>query len=378
MRVALTNARVLTPCGIRDNLTVVIDEGRIVEIASEIPSKIKTQELSGKLLAPGFIDVQVNGGGGRLFNDDPSVETLACMAAAHRQFGTTGMLPTLITDDLGIVERAIKAVEQSISKGIPGILGIHLEGPFIAPSRKGAHRADMIRLLEDRHLPLLKSLRNGLTHITLAPEAANVAQISSLVAAGVKVSLGHTNADFQSARAAMDAGATGFTHLYNAMSQLTNREPGVVGAALSSSSAYAGIIVDGEHVHPASVEAAFKALGPDRLMLVTDAMSLAGTDLDRFELQGRTINREVGALRTEDGTLAGSDLTMVEAVRRMLRHKGVTTEAAIRMASITPSRFLGLDADVGAVHVGMRANLVALDQQFEVFGTWIDGVFAEG
>lgn len=377
MRVALTGAGVLTPDGVRDGPVVLIEGGRIARILSSAPPNTEVVDLSGLLLAPGFIDIQVNGGGGKLFNDDPSVETIACMAAAHRRFGTTGMLPTLITDDLDQIEKAISAVDQAIAEGVPGVLGIHLEGPFIAPSRKGAHREERIRVLEDSHIGLLKSLRNGLTHITLAPEAVTVDQISSLAAEGIKVSLGHTNADYQAAGAALDAGATGFTHLFNAMSQLTNREPGVVGAAFASRTAFAGIIVDGEHVHPASVEAAFNALGPDRLMLVTDAMSLAATDLDYLELQGRMIRKVENSLRLDDGTLAGSNLTMIDAVKQMAGHSGVTLEAALAMASATPAKFLGLSTEMGRIQVGMRADLVALNRQLDVAVTWVGGEMSE-
>lgn len=377
MRVALTGAGVLTPDGVRDGPVVLIEGGRIARILSSAPPNTEVVDLSGLLLAPGFIDIQVNGGGGKLFNDDPSVETIACMAAAHRRFGTTGMLPTLITDDLDQIEKAISAVDQAIAEGVPGVLGIHLEGPFIAPSRKGAHREERIRVLEDSHIGLLKSLRNGLTHITLAPEAVTVDQISSLAAEGIKVSLGHTDADYQAAGAALDAGATGFTHLFNAMSQLTNREPGVVGAAFASRTAFAGIIVDGEHVHPASVEAAFNALGPDRLMLVTDAMSLAATDLDYLELQGRMIRKVENSLRLDDGTLAGSNLTMIDAVKQMAGHSGVTLEAALAMASATPAKFLGLSTEMGRIQVGMRADLVALNRQLDVAVTWVGGEMSE-
>lgn len=373
MRVALTNARILTPSGFREDLAVVIEDGLIAGIGRTIPRDVDVHDLGGIALVPGFVDVQVNGGGGRLFNDDPSVETIECMIAAHRAFGTTGMLPTLITDDFDVLEQAMMAVDQAIEKGVPGILGIHLEGPFLAPSRKGAHREDKLRVMEDRHLALLKSLRRGVTHITLAPEAVSLDQIRSLTADGIRVSIGHTNADYATTVAALGAGATGFTHLFNAMSQLTSREPGVVGAAFTFPDIFAGIIVDGEHVHRASIETALRALGPDRLMLVTDAMALAGTDLDSFELQGRTITKVGDSLRTDDGTLAGSAVTMIGAVRRMIEYSGATFESVIKMASTTPANFLGLSASVGHIGLNMRANLVGLNDSLEVVSTWIDG-----
>lgn len=370
---ALINARVLTRSGLRDGLVVVIEGGLIRSVGDLLPDGAAVRDLAGQTLVPGFIDVQVNGGGGRLFNDDPTVETIACIASAHRRFGTTGLLPTLVSDDLAVVEAGIRAVDAAIEAGVPGVLGIHIEGPFLAETRKGIHRADKLRRLEDTHVELLASARLGRTMVTLAPECASPAQIAGLAQAGVLVSLGHSNADYATARAALDAGATGFTHLFNAMSQLVNREPGMVGAALESETAYAGVIVDGQHLHPATVRTAMRALGPQRLMLVSDAMPTVGTDIDRFELQGREIFRDGDMLRDANGTIAGSTLTMLGAVQNLMQQTGASLEQAVAMASWVPAGFLGLDARLGSIVPGMRANLVALDRDFTVRSTWIDG-----
>ena len=372
-RIALINARVLTPGGLRDGLNVVIEGSLIRSVGDCIPDGIAVRDLSGQTLVPGFIDLQVNGGGGALFNDDPSVETIARIARAHRGFGTTGLLPTLVSDDIAIVERGLRAVDLAIAQGIPGVLGIHVEGPFLAESRKGIHRADKLRPLGDMHVDLLASARAGRTLVTLAPECATPEQIARLSQAGVLVSLGHSNADYATARAALDAGATGFTHLFNAMSQLVNREPGMVGAALESEAAYAGIIVDGQHLHPATVRTAMRALGPRRLMLVSDAMPTVGSDIDSFELQGRRIFRRGDKLCDVDGTIAGSTLTMLAAVSNLMEQAGTPLDQAIAMASRVPASFLGLDAELGSITPGMKANLVALGRDFEVRSTWIDG-----
>lgn len=374
-RTAIVNARVLTREGVLEGRALLLDGPNILGLCKRIPDDFELQDCSGLTIVPGFIDVQVNGGGGRLFNDDPSADTVACMASAHRRYGTTGLLPTLISDDLDIVEQAIKAVDEAIEAGVPGVIGIHLEGPYLAPARKGAHRADKLRVLEDRHIPLLLSSRRGLTHITLAPECVTTDQIRQLRSQGAIVSLGHSGATCAEAAAALDAGATGFTHLFNAMSQMTSREPGMVGAALGSAEAFCGIIADGEHVHPTSLMVAFRGLGPERLMLVTDAMSLAGTELSNFELQGRKITKRGDALLTEEGTLAGSALTMIAAVRRISELPGLSFEEAVAMASATPAKFLGLSAVVGRIKPGQRANLVALDERHNVAATWIAASF---
>jgi len=374
---ALINGKVLAPAGLREDLVVVLEGDRIMALCNRVPAGAKISDLGGALLLPGFIDVQVNGGGGRLFNDDPSVETIACIAAAHRSFGTTGLLPTLISDDLSVVERGIRAVDHAIEVGVPGVLGIHIEGPFLSPKRNGIHLTEKLQPLTDEFLALLASARNGRTMVTLAPECASPQQISWLNRAGVRVSLGHSDAEYAVARAALDAGATGFTHLFNAMSQLANRAPGMVGAALESETAYAGIIVDGQHLHPATVRIALRATGPDRLMLVSDAMPTVGSDIKSFELQGRKILLQEDRLTDEAGTLAGSVLTMARAVRTLMEQTGVSLQRAVAMATRVPAAFLGLDHELGTIAPGMRANLIALDRDFTTNACWISGVPTE-
>ena len=374
MPTALVNGRVLLPNGIRDDVCVVVDGERIVAVDSAPLADAEQVDLGGLLLVPGFVDVQVNGGGGRLFNDDPSAATIAAIAAAHRRFGTTGLLPTLISDDMSVVERGIAAVDEAIEAGVPGVLGIHIEGPFLSNARRGIHLASMLQKFDDRFVELLCSGRNGRTLVTLAPECVSPGQIAQLVEAGVIVSAGHSDADYETVRAAIDAGMTGFTHLFNGMSQLRNRAPGMVGAALENRSTWAGIIVDGHHIHPAAFRVAINAKGTDRLMLVTDAMPSVGADEDEFLLQGRTIRREGDRLVSEDGILAGSTLTMADAVANAMRQGRLTLGEAVEMATISPAQFLGFGGKMGAVEPGLRSDLVLLRDDLTVARTWIGGI----
>jgi len=373
MGTALVNGRVLIGNEVRNDCCVVIDGGRIDEICASPPVGADVIDLGGEFLLPGFIDVQVNGGGGRLFNDDPSVETIAVIAAAHRRFGTTGLLPTLISDDFSVIERGIAAVDEAIAAGVPGVLGIHIEGPFLSNARRGIHLASMLQRFEDRFVELLSSARNGRTLVTVAPECATPAQIGRLVQAGVIVSAGHSDADYETVRAALDAGMTGFTHLFNGMSQLTNREPGMVGAALEDRTTFAGLIVDGHHIHPASLRVAINAKGIDKLMLVTDAMPTVGADEQEFMLQGRAIQLEGDRLVSEDGVLAGSTLTMASAVANAIEQGRIGLSAAVEMASSSPAHFLGLGDQIGAIRAGFRADLIAMRDDFTVARSWIGG-----
>jgi len=373
MTTTFVNGRVLLPDGIQQNVCVVVAGDRIEAISDSAPEGTNIVDLMGDLLLPGFIDVQVNGGGGRLFNEDPSVETVGIMAAAHRRFGTTGLLPTLISDDLSVVRKGISAVEEAIEARVPGILGIHIEGPFLSPARRGIHLASMLQDFDDRLLEMVASARRGKVVVTVAPECVTPSQIARLVQAGAVVCAGHSDADYETVKAAINAGASGFTHLFNGMSQLTNRAPGMVGAALEDRSTYAGIIIDGYHLHPATFRVALNAKGADRLMLVTDAMAAAGSEEREFTLQGRTISREGQRLVNEDGVLAGSTLTMVEAVANAIEQGQISLPTAVQMASLTPAHFLGLQDETGAIAPGLRADLVVVRADFTVVSSWIGG-----
>jgi N-acetylglucosamine-6-phosphate deacetylase len=379
MREALINGRIVAQGRILTAHAVVIEDGWIADIVTDEDSSLKglvVHDLKRMLLLPGFIDTQVNGGGGVLFNDDPSIETIRRIAAAHRKFGTTGFLPTLISDDLAKVKRAIEAVAAAVKEGVPGVLGIHIEGPFLSPARKGVHDAAKFRTLDEEAFALVTSLKTAKTLVTLAPEMTTPEMIARLAGADVIVAAGHTNASYDKMREALACGVTGFTHLFNAMSQLTGREPGVVGAALSDAGSYCGVIVDGRHVHPDVLKLALKCKPHDRFMLVTDAWSNVGTDLTTFKLQGATITIKDGVCMDENGTLAGSAIDMSRAVRNAVDLLGLDLHGAVTMASRAPASFLGLGDRYGEIAKGLRANFVAADDAMTVRETWIDGVRA--
>lgn len=371
MSLALLPTRLLTPAGFETGRCVIIEGDRIADLLDGGAAPAGARPLAGDLV-PGFIDIQVNGGGGVLFNDQPTVDGIAAIARAHRRFGTTGLLPTLISDDLDVVAQAIAGVDAAIAAGVPGILGIHIEGPFLNPEKKGIHDASKFRVLDADAIALLSSLRGGITLVTLAPELAPPGAIRALVDRGVVVAAGHTDASYEQLRAALDEGLSGFTHLYNAMTQLGSRAPGAVGAALEHPASWCGLIVDGFHVHPAALRVALAAKGTNALVLVTDAMPTVGSEAREFNLGGRRIVAEGSRLTGPDGTLAGSDLDMAQAVRNAQRLMGVDLATALRMASTAPARAMRL-ADRGEIRPGFKADLVLLDRRGQVVETWIDG-----
>lgn len=379
MKQVLRNARMLVGEEFRDDLALVIEEGRISAVLPDAAPPLgpadEQVDLGGGWLLPGFIDVQVNGGGGALFNNTPDVPTLRTIAAAHRRFGTTALLPTLISDDLQVMRAAITATHDAIAQGVPGVIGIHLEGPYIAPARKGTHDVSKFRVPDADEVALAASLDNGVTLLTLAPERVPLETIRALVERGVIVAAGHTAATYEEARAGLDAGIRGFTHLYNAMSPLQGREPGAVGAALEDRDSWVGIIVDGVHVHPGSLRVALAAKPRGRLLLVTDAMPPVGAEDPSYELYGEIITAVDGVVRNAAGSLAGSALDMATAVRNTVQLLGQPLAEAARMASTYPARFLNVDDRMGHIAEGFQADLVLLDDALQVRGTWIAGQY---
>ena len=372
---ALCNARVLTPDGFVEGLAVLMQDGLIVDLVAveALPADAVRRDLQGAALVPGFIDAQVNGGGGVLFNNATTIDAIRTIAEAHRRFGTTGLLPTLISDDAEVMARAVEATRAAIEAKVPGVLGIHLEGPYIAPARKGTHNATKFRVPDDGEVAMATSLDNGVTLLTLAPEQVPADTIRAMVERGAIVVAGHTAATYEQIRAGIDAGVSGFTHLYNAMSPLLGREPGAVGAALEDEGSWCGVIVDGVHVHPASLRVALAAKPRGKVFLVTDAMPMVGSDDPAFDLYGETITAVDGVVRNAAGSLAGSALDMASAVRNSVRLLGLPLDEAARMASTYPAEFLGLGDTHGRIAPGWRADLVALDADLRVIGTWIGG-----
>ena len=380
---AIRGSRIFDGEAWHEDRALLVRDGSIDSIvaANAIPVGMRVEEAYGGLLAPGFVDIQVNGGGGVMFNDHPDAGTIRAICEAHAPFGTTALLPTLITDTPEITSAAIAAGAEAARLEIPGFLGLHLEGPHLSLSRKGAHDPALIRPMSTADEAALIAARARLPVLltTVAPETVAAWQIANLTAGGVVVSLGHSDAGYALAATAAEAGASMVTHLFNAMSQIGNREPGLVGAALDSGALSCGLIADGIHVDPATIGIALRAKrGPGRIFLVTDAMATIGTDMTSFTLNGRTIRRENGRLTLEDGTLAGADLDMISAVRFMHRTLGVELGEALRMAGLYPAESVGQGGRYGRLAPGARADIVHLSDALDVESVWIGGerVFA--
>jgi len=377
-RHAIAASHVFDGLAVHRDRAVVVDGSRIAALVPrrDVPAGVPVAALpEGLWLAPGFIDTQVNGGGGVLFNDTPTPDAIATIVRAHRKFGTTALLPTLITDVPETTAKAIRAVDEAAAS-MPGVIGIHLEGPFLSPERPGVHDPRRLRRPNDDDLAMITAKRRGVTLVTLAPEQVPSGFVSALASAGVRVALGHSMATYLETRAAMADGLTGFTHLFNAMRPLASREPGPVTAALENPAAWFGMIVDGVHVDPAVLRLALRGLAQP--MLVTDAMPPVGANGSAFTLYGDEITVRDGRCLRRDGTLAGSMLDMASAVRNSVDLLGVGLTDALRFASSNPANFLGLGHSLGRLAPDYRADLVAFDPtSIEVVSTWVAGASAD-
>ena len=368
-----TNGQVVVADQVWRGAEIVVTGDRIASIRPLDAAAGDAIDLNGGWIMPGFIDTQVNGGGGVLFNDETNVDGVAAIAAAHARYGTTALLPTLISDTPDRIALALDAVDDAIAAGVPGVVGVHIEGPWLNVARKGIHDPARFRLLDDAMVELLARPRRGVVMVTLAPELARIDDIRRLAAAGVRVSAGHTEAPYDTALAAFDAGLSGVTHLFNAMPAMVQRTPGLVGAALDDPRPWCGLIVDGVHVAPAVLRIAVKARGVERMMLVTDAMSSVGAVEKDFVLQGRQIRVQDGICAYEDGTLAGSDLDMAAAVANAMGMLGLEPVVAARLAAGNPAAFLGLEAERGTLAAGLRADWVQLTAAMAPVATIIGG-----
>ncbi len=373
-RFAIAATCVFDGLALLENHAVTIEDSRIESVlpTHELPDEMPCETLpTGAWLAPGFIDIQVNGGGDVLFNDMPTPEGIEAIAAAHRRFGTTGFLPTLITDTYAKMRAALDAVARSHTVN-PSVLGIHFEGPYLSPQKPGVHDPALIRLPTDDDEALLTSLTDGVTLVTLAPERMPPGFIARLVACGVRVSLGHSVATYGETQAALADGLTGFTHLFNAMRPLGSRDPGPIAAALEADGARFGMIVDGAHVDPAMLRLALR--GAASPMIVSDAMPPVGGRRSSFSLYGQEIICRDGRCTRSDGALAGAALDMASAVRNCVRLLGVNLTDALRFASTEPARFLGLDDEFGRLAPGFRADIVAFEPgDIRILKTWVAG-----
>lgn len=345
-----------------ESTSITVKDGRIVPTD---PDPVQPARIRGTL-CPGFIDVQVNGGGGVFLNDDPSVSGIERMCAAHKAYGTTGLLPTFITDSLELMEKAADAVAEALRRELSGILGVHFEGPHISVAKKGVHRAQYIRKIGEEEFKVFARQDLGIKLVTVAPETVGPEDIQRLVSVGCKVCIGHSNADYATAMKAIEAGATGFTHLYNAMSPFTSRAPGVVGAALLDEATWCGLIVDGYHVCDESARLALRCKKSGKIMLVTDSMALVGTDEMSCKLFEQQITRVDDRLTVEGGTLAGSNLDMASAVKNSVERLKVPLAESLRMASLYPAEFLGISDACGKLQVGYEANFVVFNDDFQI------------
>jgi N-acetylglucosamine-6-phosphate deacetylase len=377
-RTAIAASHLFDGVALHRDTAVMIDGTSITALLprADVPANAQVRALpDGLWLAPGFIDTQVNGGGGVLLNDDPTPKGISAIVSAHRKFGTTALLPTLITDLPETTSRAIRAADEAAAS-MPGVLGIHLEGPFLSPERPGVHDPRRLRRPGDEDLAIITAKRRGVTLVTLAPEQVPNGFIAALAAAGVRVALGHSMATYAQTRSAMADGLTGFTHLFNAMRPLASREPGPITAALEDPAAWFGMIVDGIHVDPAVLRLALRGLAQP--MLVTDAMPPVGGGGSAFRLYGDEITVRDGRCFRRDGTLAGSMLDMASAVRNCVDLLGVPLTDALRFASSNPANFLGLGHTLGRLAPGCRADLVAFDPTtIEVASTWVAGASSD-
>ena len=360
------------------NSALIIQNNKVAEIIAEEKVDPKTEQivLAGGLLTPGFVDLQVNGGGGVLFNDNPSLENLKTICEAHIKLGSTSILPTLISDSPEVNKQAILAITDALDQKINGLVGLHLEGPHLARARKGAHEERFIRPMKEFDCLELESLANKIPNLmlTVAPEAVSSQQITRLSKAGAIISLGHTDCTFNQAADAVHAGATCATHLFNAMSPFGGREPGLVGAVLDTGKLFSGIIADGFHVNKTSINLALRAKeAPGALFLVSDAMSTVGSDQKHFFLNDRLIARSQGKLILEDGTLAGADINLSDAVKYMVNVVGIPQDDAIRMASLIPAKVLGVESEVGCLVPEARADFLWMKNDLEIEKVWIGG-----
>ncbi len=371
---ALINGEIYTGEGIVKNKAIIIDGNRVEALVDEIPKDIKVIDLQGKIVAPAFIDLQLNGCGGVLFNDEISLDTLRVMNETNIKTGTTSYLPTLITTTDENIEKALKLVEETDNLEEMGVLGLHIEGPYISIPKKGIHNPDYIRVMSDEIIHKIAKFGSRVTKImTIAPENAKVEHLKELKDSGINLSIGHTNATYEEALEKVEYFKMA-THLFNAMSSFTSREPGVIGAIFENKSLYTGIIVDGVHSHYGSVKIA-KDILKEKLFLVTDAVAPVGTNMESFMFEGNKVLYKDGKCISPDGTLGGSALTMIEGVQNLVKHVGVSLEEALLMASTYPAKAVKVDNEYGYVKEGYIADLVILDKELNISNMIVKGEY---
>ncbi|MFA0540977.1 N-acetylglucosamine-6-phosphate deacetylase [Vibrio sp. 10N.222.52.B7] len=373
---ALSNCKIYTGSDVLTNHAVVIENELIKKVCpiSELPEGIELRDLDGANLSPGFIDLQLNGCGGVMLNDEITAETMQIMHKANLKSGCTSFLPTLITSSDEDMRAVITAAREYHNQYQNQSLGLHLEGPYLNVAKKGIHSVDHIRKSDNEMIELICENRDLVAKVTLAPELNDPEHIERLHKAGVVVSIGHTNATYAEARQGFESGITFATHLFNAMTPMVGREPGVVGAIYDTPEVYAGIIADGFHVDYANIRIAHKIKG-EKLVLVTDATAPAGADMEYFIFVGKKVYYRDGKCVDENGTLGGSALTMIEAVQNTVEHAGIALDEALRMATLYPATAIGVESKLGRIKKGMVANLAVFDRDFNVKATVVNGQY---
>lgn len=374
---AYVGGRIYTGHDILDNHAVVVADGLIERVCplAELPAGIETRSLNGAILAPGFIDLQLNGCGGVQFNDSLeaiSVNTLKIMQAANEKSGCTSFLPTLITSSDAFMKHGIAVMREYLNTHHHQALGLHLEGPYLSVEKKGTHNPAFIRKPDAEMIDFICANADVVSKVTLAPEQVDGKFIRQLSDAGIIVSAGHSNSSYEQAREGFAAGISFATHLYNAMPPISGRQPGLMGAIFDTEEVYTGIIADGLHVAWPSIRNAKKLKG-NKLVLVTDATAPAGADIDQFIFAGKTIYYRDGLCVDENGTLSGSALTMIEAVQNSVEHVGIPLDEALRMAALYPARAIGVDKMLGSIEAGKVANLTAFTHDFKITKTLVNG-----
>ncbi|NUW66553.1 N-acetylglucosamine-6-phosphate deacetylase [Vibrio coralliilyticus] len=375
---ALTNCKIYTGNDVLVDHAVVIKDQLIDSVCpvADLPQDFETIDLNGVNVSPGFIDLQLNGCGGVMFNDEITAETMQVMHKANLKSGCTSYLPTLITSSDEDMRQAIAAARDYHAQYQNQSLGLHLEGPYLNVMKKGIHSVDYIRPSDDSMINFICENADVITKVTLAPEHNAPEHIQQLKDAGIIVAIGHTNATYAEARKGFESGITFATHLFNAMTPMVGREPGVVGAIYDTPDVYAGVIADGFHVDYANIRIAHKIKG-EKLVLVTDATAPAGADMDYFIFVGKKVYYRDGKCVDENGTLGGSALTMIEAVQNTVEHVGIALDEALRMATLYPAKAIGVEEQLGRVKQGMVANLAIFDRDFKVQATVVNGQYEQ-
>ena len=374
MKQALIGAQLFSGKEFFDNRALLIDGENIIDIINEhnIPNNFETQKLNGGILSPGFIDLQVNGGGGKLFNNSPDKQSLNTIIEAHQHFGTTSIMPTVISDSLNVLKRCTTIISEVIENN-KSLLGVHIEGPFFNVKYRGVHQKQYINTINSDYLNLFESLKDFPVMLTLAPECISTKQLKHLKSLGFKILAGHTDASYDQLEEAIKYGLDGFTHLFNAMGQISAREPGVVGSALAFDNAAASIIVDLHHVHPSLIQMAYKQKPQGKLFFVSDSMATIHHGEPSFELYDEVVSESNGRIINSEGKLAGSSITQIDAIKNAYQSCNIPLNDAIAMVTRYPAEYLGVANYLGSLKSGYRADLTHFDLDFQVHNVWVAG-----